>query len=234
MEEINYIYAKIKGAQPTITFLDVIGVYTSNKKLYSDKIKIEEYLFGHSKVCTGKLSITNNYENQLFCIQVLEIYKNEDDDEKYPFIKYGKVILLPQIITFDHIDLGIGYIDHSNNHLNNYLNTIKIINPNELFLLQNNKLYGPFKIEKNQIFPHKNKEVSFYKCENNAVITDKESNSFFYTATLNESLGYIDCMNNGQLIDFFKSKVSKTKEDKELFNKVAISVALILKSLPLI
>lgn len=220
MEEINYIYVKIKGAQPTITFLDVIGILTTNHKLFSDKNKIEEYLFGHSKVCTGKLPTTNNHENLLYSIQVQDIYKNEDDEEKFPFIKYGKVISLPQILSIDHIDLSIGYIDPTNSHLNNFINTIKIENPNEIYLYQNDKLYGPFKFDKNLISPLKNKEVKFFKCEADAIITDNETNSSFYSKSLNDSLGYIDCMNNGQLIDFFKSKVSKTKEENELFNKV--------------
>lgn len=220
MEEINYIFVKIKGVQPTITFLDVIGILTTNNELYSDKYKIEEYLFGHSKVCTGKLPTTNNYENLIYSIQVQEINKNEDDEEKFPFIKYGKVVSLPQIISIDHIDLSIGYIDPTNHHLNNYINTIKIVNPNEIYLYQNDKLYGPFKFDRNLIYPIKNKEVKFFKCEEDAIITDNETNSSFYSKYLNDSLGYIDCMNNGQLIDFFKSKVSKTKEENELFNKV--------------
>lgn len=219
MEEINYLFVKIKGVQPTISFLKVIALQTNDGLLHTDKVLIEQYLFGHTMVCTGKLPSNNSSAESIYRIQLLGLTKAEDE-EKYPFIKIGKFSVLPQLVSIPNLSLSSGFIDLDDDLLSNYLKTVTITSNQEFYLHQSNNLVGPFKYERGEIIPKTSKEVHLFPYDQSLALIDHENSLEFYLDSIKGPIGTIDCMNRTQLIEFFKSKVAKSQEEKELFNRI--------------
>lgn len=217
--EIKYIYAKINGIQPTISFLKVIAIQTIEGKVLREREEIASLLYGHDTVCTGNIPELKKDEDVVLKIQIQNITK-ADSEDKFPFIRITKIFTIPQVIPISNVDLSIGYINPKNKVIVEYINSLEITTTKEFYLLQNKELYGPFKIEKSELLPQLNKEVKVFPVNTSYILKDLENEVEYYLGSLKEPIDLVDCMNNAQLMEFFKTKMAKTNEEKELFNKV--------------
>lgn len=216
MEEIKRLFCKSTGSSGFITFFKVLAIELNTGLLITDNTEIVKRLYDEDTVCVYKFSIENPDPTLIFILQVEKVDKK--DDQKYVVIKANKFSIPPQIISIDSKIVENQYLDLVS--ISNKLNSDQIVNSNDIYLSDDKRLYGPLKIEHNELKPKKNKEVSIYPLDLNRFFVDNKTNYKFYTGNLDAPKGQIDCMTEAQLFEFFKSKVANSKEEKELFNRI--------------
>lgn len=224
MENINKIYAIIldrnQGGLGEGGNCKVVA-FVRDKDYINDEDTIAEFFKTDSKIFSDKIfnKLPDIKINQLVEIIPAGINKTTIEGRNdYVYLKSIKKIG-SLIIDIPNKYLSNGYINLE--ELNNYFEVNGFFN-NDLgnfYIYDNEKLYGPFKINNGKIQPKKDTYVHSFQY----VIDDLiEVESFKFSYLIKEpknKIDIVDCMTVSQLMDFLKNTLTIDRVDINLIKK---------------
>lgn len=224
MENINKIYAIIldrnQGGLGEGGNCKVVA-FVRDKEYINDEETIAEFFQTDSKIFSDKIFkfLPDAKINQLVEIVTTGINNTTIDGRNdYVYLKSIKKIG-SLIIDIPNEYLSKGYINLE--ELNNYFEVNGFFN-NDLgnfYICDNEKLYGPFKINSGKIQPKKDTYVHSFQYDIDDLI---EVESFKFSYLIEEpknKIDVIDCMTVSQLIEFLKNTLTIDRVDINLIKK---------------
>lgn len=224
MENINKIYAIIldrnQGGLGEGGNCKVVA-FVRDKDYINDEETIAEFFKTDSKIFSDKIfnKLPDIKINQL--VEIIPAGINNTTIEgrnDYVYLKSIKKIG-SLIIDIPNEYLSIGYINLE--ELNNYFEVNNFFN-NDLgnfYICDNEKLYGPFKINNGKIQPKKDTYVHSFQYDIDDLI---EVESFKFSYLIEEpknKIDVVDCMTISQLIEFLKNTLTIDRVDINLIKK---------------
>lgn len=224
MENINKIYAIIldrnQGGLGEGGNCKVVA-FVRDKDYINDEETIAEFFQTDSKIFSDKIFkfLPDAKINQLVEIVTTGINNTTIDGRNdYVYLKSIKKIG-SLIIDIPNEYLSNGYINLE--ELNNYFEVNGFFN-NDLgnfYICDNEKLYGPFKINSGKIQPKKDTYVHAFQYDIDDLI---EVESFKFSYLIEEpknKIDVVDCMTVSQLMDFLKNTLTIDRVDINLIKK---------------
>ena len=224
MENINKIYAIIldrnQGGLGEGGNCKVVA-FVRDKDYINDEETIAEFFQTDSKIFSDKIFkfLPDAKINQLVEIVTTGINNTTIDGRNdYVYLKSIKKIG-SLIIDIPNEYLSNGYINLE--ELNNYFEVNGFFN-NDLgnfYICDNEKLYGPFKINSGKIQPKKDTYVHSFQYDIDDLI---EVESFKFSYLIEEpknKIDVVDCMTVSQLMDFLKNTLTIDRVDINLIKK---------------
>lgn len=230
MENINKIYAIIldrnQGGVGEGGNCKVVA-FVRDKDYINDEETIAEFFQTDSKIFSDKIFkfLPDAKINQLVEIVTTGINNTTIDGRNdYVFLKSIKKIG-SLIIDIPNEYLINGYINLE--ELNNYFEANNILN-NDLgnfYICDNEKIYGPFKINNSKIQPKTDTYVHSFQYDIDDLI---EVESFEFRYLIEEpkiKIDVVDCMTVSQLMDFLKNTLTVDRVDINLIKKTYESIS---------
>lgn len=224
MENINKIYAIIldrnQGGLGEGGNCKVVA-FVRDKDYINDEETIAEFFQTDSKIFSDKIFkfLPDAKINQLVEIVTTGINNATIDGRNdYVYLKSIKKIG-SLIIDIPNEYFSNGYINLE--ELNNYFEVNDFFN-NDLgnfYICDNEKLYGPFKINSGKIQPKKDTYVHSFQYDIDDLI---EVESFKFSYLIEEpknKIDVVDCMTVSQLMDFLKNTLTIDRVDINLIKK---------------
>lgn len=224
MESIKKIYAIIldrnQGGLGEGGNCKVVA-FIRDKDFINDEENIKEIFQTDCKIFSSKLfsGINNLSINDLIEIIPISFNTEVDAGNNYyvkhkPVKKTGSLIidvpndyLKTNYINLDELNIYFESRGYFKNELGSF------------YLCDNEKLYGPFKINTGKIQPKKDTFVNSFQYDINDLIEFEIPDFSYLIEEPNIKVDVIDCMTVNQLMDFLKSQLSIDRAEINLINK---------------
>jgi hypothetical protein len=230
MESIKKIYAIIldrnQGGLGEGGNCKVVA-FIRDKDFINDEENIKKNFQTDCKIFSSKLfsGINNLSVNDLIEIIPLSFNTEVDDGNNY-YVKHKPVKKTGNlIIDVPNEYLMANYINL--NELNIYFESRGYFK-NELgsfYLCDNEKLYGPFKINNGKIQPKKDTFVNSFQYDINELIEFEIPDFSYLIEEPKNKIDVVDCMTVSQLMDFLKNTLTIDRVDINLIKKTYESIS---------
>lgn len=222
MAEISTIYASvIKTDNTKRVDLNVHFLKDEKDNFVLDSSEIGQILKGNNIVCSLVVNRFQDYtDSQLLKID-LKGNKIEfpENDNFLPKIIHAEPEIcnnVVQIIEVNSTSID-EYIDLQSPIIKSLLTQYGFLNDDKIFILNDDSLYGPFKLNKSILEAVKGKSVYKYPYFKKFKF-DLNTKTSVYIGELNEILKEVDCMSSDQLVEHCKSIMDVNVKNREIIN----------------